>query len=182
MSGPAQPPEVTELRPGRGVALAWALVGVVAIGLAVWLIVDTRGHALAVALLVACLAVAGPVASQFVVPRAFTWRLDAHGLLVRRLHRRLIVSWDEVRFARVVTVGGDPALELHLEPAVDEGNGTGTGTGTGDGGRPGSAVVHTLRLPLGADVEALHRALAHHLGAWDGDDAAGPGHPPSGHP
>jgi hypothetical protein len=176
VTGPGQPPEVTELRPGRGVALAWALAGVAAVALAVWLIVDTRGHALAIALLVACLAVAGPVASQLVVPRAFTWRLDATGLLVRRLHRRLIVSWDEVRFARVVTVGGDPALELHLEPHADD------EPAAGDEGRPGSAVVHTLRLPLGADVAALHRALAHHLGAWDGDGAAGPVHPPSGHP
>jgi hypothetical protein len=172
------PPEVTELRPGRGVALAWALVGVATIALAAWLVVDTGFHALAVALLVACLAVAGPVASQFVIPRAFTWRLDAGGLLVRRLHRRLLVSWDEVRFARVVTVGGDPALELHLEPEDDEHG----GRGTEDGARPGVATVHTLRLPLGADIQALHRALAHHLGAWDTDDAAGPVHPPSGQP
>ena len=178
MTGTGTSPEVTELRPGRGVAFAWALVGIAAIALATWLIVDTRGHALAVALLVACLAVAGPVASQLVFPRAFTWRLGEHGLLVRRLHRRLVVSWDEVRFARVVTVGGDAALELHLEPGVDEGG----PTDAGRGGRPDRAVVHTLRLPLGADVAALHRALAHHLGAWDGDDAAGPVHPPSGHP
>jgi hypothetical protein len=178
VTGTEQSPEVTELRPGRGVALGWAIVGVATIALAGWLVVDTGFHALAVALLVACLAVAGPVASQFVIPRAFTWRLDAHGLLVRRLHRRLLVAWDEVRFARVVTVGGDPALELHLEPE-DDGRG---GAGTEEGRRPGGEVVHTLRLPLGADIQALHRALAHHLGAWDGDDAAGPVHPPSGHP
>jgi hypothetical protein len=186
VTGPAQPQGIVELRPGRGVALAWALVGVAALALAAWLVVDTRGHALAVALLVACLVVAGPVVSQLVVPRVFTWRLDAHGLLVQRLHRRLLVSWDEVRFARVVTVGGDPALELHLEPDVDADAGAGdarTGDGgTGGGGGPDRGVVHTLRLPLGADVDALHRELAHHLGAWDGDEAAGPVHPPSGHP
>ena len=178
MTDTAQPPEVTELRPGRGVALAWALVGGAAIALAVWLIVDTRGHPLAVALLVACVVVAGPVASQFVAPRAFTWRLDAHGLVVRRLHRRLLVPWHEVRFARVVSVGGDPALELHLEPAEDASGDARTGGGT----HRGRARVHTLRLPLGADVEALHRALAHHLGSADGDQAAGQVHPPSGQP
>ena len=179
MTGAPHPPEVTELRPARGVALAWALVGAAAVTLAVWLVVDTRGHALAVALLIACLAVAGPVVSQFVIPRVFTWRLDAHGLLVRRLHRRLLVPWDEVRFARVVSVGGDAALELHLEPTGDEDH---DGPGGGEAERPASAVVHTLRLPLGADVGALHRALAHHLGAWDDDEAAGPVHPSSGHP
>ena len=178
MTETAQPPEVIELRPGRGVALAWALVGGAAIALAVWLIVDTRGHPLAVALLVACVVVAGPVASQFLAPRAFTWRLDEHGLVVRRLYRRLLVSWDEVRFARVVSVGGDPALELHLEAAEDESG----DAHAGGGARHGRATIHTLRLPLGADVEDLHRALAHHLGALDGDGEAGQGHPPSGQP
>lgn len=174
MTGPAGPPEVTVLRPERSSALVWALLSAAAIALAVWLVADTAGHPLAVVLLVACLVVPAPFVAQLVAPGAFAWRLDDHGLHVRRLHRRMTAPWDEVHYARIVVVGGDPALELHLEP--------GTRDATAGGQRREGRAVHTLRLPLGADVDALHRALAHHLGALPEDDPAGSGHPPSGHP
>lgn len=172
--------EVTELRPARGQALAWSLIGVAAIGLALWLVVDTDGHALAVALLLACLIATAPWAAQLVAPRAFAWRLDREGLLVRRMHRRLIVSWEEVRFARVVGVGGDPALELHLRAAGGDDTTPARAGRRSARGRPGGTGetddVHTLRLPVGADVAALHRALATRLGPLS------EGTPPEGHP
>lgn len=173
MTGPAGPPEVTVLRPGRPSALVWALVSAAVIALSVWLVADTGGHPLAVVLLVACLVVPAPLVAQLVVPDAFAWRLDEHGLHVRRLHRRMTAPWDEVRYARIVLVGGDPALELRLEPGR---------RGASDPQRRDGRAVHTLRLPLGADVDALHRALAHHLGALHEDDSPVSRHPPSGHP
>lgn len=167
-----------QLRPSRVQALGWCLVGGLAVAFAAWLVRDTGGHAATVVLLVVSLVATAPWAAQLLVPGAFTWRLDRRGLVVRRLHRRLVVGWDEVRFARVVAVRGEPALQLFLLPASTETAWDADGARRwwhrvppGDDG-PGPS--HTLRLPVGADVAALHRALARHLGPLpDGTPVSG---------
>lgn len=165
--------EVLWLRPARWPAAGWSLVGLLASALALWAVVDTGGHGLAVALLVGCLILTVPWLVQLVAPGSVAWRLDEHGLLVRRLHRRLVVGWDEVGYARVVSAAGDPALELHLRataPTEPRGH---DDPRTGPGTEPTSTA--TLRLPVGADVTALHRCLARHLGPVP------PGPLPDGH-
>lgn len=169
--------ELTRLRPARARALPWSLVGLAATGLATWLVADTGGHALAVALLVACLVTSATPVAHLVAPGAFAWVLDRDGLHVRRGHRRLLVGWSAIRLARVVDRGGDPALELHLRAPADAGDRTRGGAVVG--GRPptrGDEGRHTLRLPVGADVAALHRALETHL------DALPEGTPAEDHP
>lgn len=167
-----------QLRPSRAQAVGWCLVGGIAVVFAAWLVRDTGGHASTVVLLAASLAATAPWAAQLLVPGAFTWRLDHRGLVVRRLHRRLAVGWDEVRFARVVAVRGEPALQLYLRPASAEDGRRAGGARrwwrrvpVGDDG-PGPS--YTLRLPVGADLAALHRALARHLGPLpDGTPVSG---------
>lgn len=158
--GPAERRDGIRLGPAPGRALAWTVIGMVASGLAGWLVADTGGHALAVALLIACALVTAPPVAQLVAPGAFTWHLDDQGLVVRRLHRRLEVAWSQVALARVVRRSGDPALELHLR--ADDGP---VPSSPPAGARPAvEGDTLTLVLPLGADLDALHRALELRLG------------------
>jgi hypothetical protein len=151
----------TELRPSRCRAGGWTLLGTAATGLAVWTLIDSDAHPGAIVLLVACVVVTAPFVLQLLAPGTFAWLLDDSGLVARRLTRRVRVSWDEVRLARMVSRAGEPALELRLEA-------------------DGAPTTVTLRLPTGADTRALDDALARYLGAGadrtDGTEGRGAGH------
>lgn len=143
----ARPPQdagAVLLRPARGTATSWSVVGGAATSLAGWLIADTGGHPLAVALLLACVVATYPVLLASVAPGRVAWLLDDQGLVVPRPWGSWSVGWEEIRLARVVRRFGEPALELTLAEA------------------PGRS--RTRRLPVGADVERLHAVLAVQLG------------------
>ncbi len=135
---------MTQLRPSRVVAALHVGLGGVVVALAGWIVVDSDGHALAVALLVAGLVVSAPFVGELLTPAAFTWRLDEDGLEARTGPRVVRVAWRHVHLARVGHAAGEPALHLDLHR--------------------GPRRVRTLRLPVGADLDVLHAALARHLG------------------
>jgi hypothetical protein len=153
----------TELGPARAVAAWWSGLGLTAVALAGWVVVDSSGRGLAWALFVATVVVTIPFLAQLVTPARFTWRLDDEGLVARTPLRVLSVRWTAIHLARVVRQAGEPALQLEL---------------VGEAG-PES---HLVLLPVGADLAELHRALAHHL-SGDGEPtgAAGP-RPAAGSP
>lgn len=155
--------DTTTLRPSRRHAATCSVIGAAVIALAAWIVADTQGHALAVALLVAGGVVGVPFFGELLMPVAFTWFLDAEGLEARTGYRRVRVAWTDVRLARVVASAGDPALRLNLGGAA-------------------TRTTRILRLPVGADVAALHSALARHLGpaAGAGAPAQGTGAPNQG--
>lgn len=142
--------DVTTLGPVRGRTATCSAIGATVIALAAWIVVDSRGHALAVALLVAGVVVSAPFVGELLIPAAFTWHLDSRGIEARTGFRRVRVAWDEIRLAQVVSSAGDPALRLELGPNAPR-------------------TIRTLRLPVGADVTELHAALAHHLGPVAGE-------------
>jgi hypothetical protein len=143
------------LGPSAGRAAVWSALGLGACGLAVWALVDSDGHGLAWALLVACVTVTVPFLAQLLVPGRFTWDMGEHALVVRSPLRELVVPWEQVHLARVVRQAGEPALELQV--TVDD-----------------AIETRLVLLPVGADVALLHRQLRRHLGAMgpDGRDPA----------
>jgi hypothetical protein len=134
----------TVLAASRPVTAWWSGLGLAAIGLALWIVVDSAGHGLAWALLVASTVVTAPFLAQLVAPARFTWRLDGHGLVARSPLRVLEAPWEDIHLARVVRQAGEPALELQLR-------------------RGDETETHLALLPFGADRAALHRALRDHL-------------------
>lgn len=138
------------LAPGRRAAAAWTGLAVAVLGAVVWILVDSRGHPAAWV----ALAVAGTMtaffALQLALPRLFTFRLDHERLRGRVLVTSVEVDWADVQLARVYTVAGDPMLELQV---TDRAGGQPRGVG--------------LLLPVGADLDALHRFLARRLGRSD---------------
>lgn len=157
----SHPVGTTTLAPSRRHAAAYSAVGALVVAMAAWVVVDSAGHALAVTFLVAAVVVAAPFVGQLLAPAAFTWWLGPCGMEARNGGRRVRVAWEDIRLARVVSSAGDPALRLDL----------------GGGGLQAS---RSLRLPVGADITALHATLAAHLGPVDGtvDRGDGPGSPP----
>lgn len=149
---------VVTLTPDRGVVVRWTLVGAVATLLAGWAAVDAGDSVLAWAFVALCLVVTSYVVAQLVRPGRFRLILDASGLDVHLPWQRTRVPWSRVHVARVVTVAGEPVLELHLWDPEDVAQDSPRATG--------------VLLPLGADLDALHGALARHLGHADDPDAA----------
>lgn len=141
--------DVLELAPDSAVTARWSVAGVGLVAVTGWLLVRSDGHPLAWMLAVASLVVTAVFVAQFLVPRAFRWELGPAGLRIRHPLRPLSVPWSSVHLARVVTSAGEPALELHVDTGRDR-------------------MVRTATLPLGADVDALHRALARWLGPLEG--------------
>lgn len=140
------------LQPDRVTAWRWTLVGAVTVGLALWVAVDA-GTMLAWMFVALCLVVSSYVAFQLVAPDRFQLRLDAAAIEVRVPWRHRRIPWHRIHTARVITVTGEPVLELHLwdpdEPAQDA-------------PRPTGVLV-----PLGADLDLLHAMLDRHLGRAD---------------
>ena len=138
------------LRPDRAVAARWTAIGAVACLLALWVALDARDSVLAWAFLALCLVVSSFVALQLARPDRFELRLDPAGIEVTLPWQRARVPWSRVHVARVVTVAGEPVLELHVWDVDDPAQAQPRATG--------------MLLPVGADLEALHGALEHHLG------------------
>lgn len=134
-------PDDLHLHPARGTALRWGLAATVLIAAAGWLVADSRGHPLAVLLLVVSVVAAAPVLVQLVAPHRWSLRLDDHGVHATVGWWRAEVAWEDVVLVRVRRLVGDPVLDLTH--------------------RQGRLLVP---LPLGADLAALHRSLAARLG------------------
>lgn len=143
------------LRPDRGAAAGWTAGGGALVALGAWLVADSGGLALAWVALAVFVSLGLFFGLQLVAPQWYTITLDEFGCHGRTLWHAADVPWEAVRVARVWHLAGDPMLELHL--------------GDGDDGR---AVG--LLLPVGADVDALHRFLEIRLGKLDeaGPDTA----------
>ncbi len=154
----------TEVRlgPDRGVAARWTALGGAACVLALWVALDATTSVLAWAFLALCVVVTSYVALQLAMPDRFVLRLDAVGIEAHLPWQHAKVAWSRVHVARVVTVAGEPVLELHVWDADDPGQAQPRATG--------------VLLPLGADLDVLHAALEHHLGIADAPatDPAGP--------
>ncbi len=149
----ATTPDEVILEPDRATAGRWTLVGAVAVGLATWIAVDARTSVLAWAFLALSVVLWSYVVVQLVAPRRFQLRLDAAAIEVSLPWQRRRIPWQRVHFARVVSVTGEPVLELHLwdpdEPAQESPRATG------------------VLVPMGADLGALHAMLDRHLGRTD---------------
>ena len=152
------------LRPDRGVAARWTLVGMATIGVAIWIAVDAEDSVLAWAFVALCLVVTAYVVIQLVRPARFLVHLDPSGLEAALPWQHLRVPWHRVHLARVVRVTGEPVLELHVWDAEDPAQDTPRATG--------------ILLPLGADLDRLHQQLALHLGRAE-DPVPRPTHPPT---
>lgn len=138
------------LRPDRGAAARWTAVGLGAVALAVWVAVDAGDSVLAWAFAALCLVLTSWVAVQLVVPHRFELVLDDAAIDVRLPWQHVRVPWGHVHLARVVTVTGEPVLELHVWDPDDPAQASPRATG--------------VLLPLGADQQQLHRVLEDHLG------------------
>lgn len=151
--------EVT-LRPNRGATARWTLVGGVATLLALWVAIDATDSVLAWAFVALCLLLTSYVASQLVAPSRFRLVLDGAGIEVQLPWQHDRVPWDRVHLARVVTITGEPVLELHVWDPDEPAQTTPRATG--------------VLLPLGADVAALHRVLEQRLGRTSSTAPAAP--------
>lgn len=153
-----EPPEVI-LRPDRGVAGRWTAVGATATLLAVWVALDAMDSVIAWAFAALCVVLTSYVVIQLVRPDRFELALDAAGLEARLPWQHVRIPWERVHLARVVTVTGEPVLELHVWDADDPGQTTPRATG--------------VLLPMGADLGPLHAQLERHLGRADLAPGAG---------
>lgn len=141
------------LEPDRVTAWRWTLVGAVTVGLAVWVAVDAGTSVLAWMFVALCLVLSSYVGLQLVAPDRFQLRIDAAAIEVRVPWRHRRIPWQRIHLARVITVTGEPVLELHLWDPDEP---------TQDAPRPTGVLV-----PLGADLELLHAMLDRHLGRAD---------------
>lgn len=132
------------IRPARGAAVAWAVMGSLLLVAGVWLVLDSDGAPLSWVAVSIFGAVALYFLLQAVVPGWFTLVCDERGIRVRAPWRHLDVTWGEIDLASVERFVGDPFLRLHLATEPPD-------------------VVDVL-LPVGADVASLHAALRDHLG------------------
>lgn len=153
--------ELVILRPNPVTAWRWSAVGVAASALAAWIAIDARDSLLAWGFLALCLVLSSYVVAQLLLPGRFEVHLDGAAIDVRLPWQQVRVPWDRVHLARVVTVTGEPVLELHVwetDGIADAPRATG------------------ILLPLGADLPALHQVLERQLGRWP-DPAPAQGRP-----
>lgn len=144
--------EVT-LHPDRGVSARWSAVGAAGTLLAIWVAVDARDSVLAWAFAALCLVLSAYVVVQLVRPDRFEVRLDPSGIEVHLPWQHTRFPWERIHLARIVTVTGEPVLELHVWDADDPAQTSPRATG--------------VLLPLGADLNALHAQLDRRLGRTD---------------
>lgn len=161
----ATPRDEVIVEPDRATALRWSLVGAAAVGLAVWIAVDARTSVMAWLFVALCAVLSSYVVSQLVMPRRFRLRLDTDAIEVSLPWQHRRIPWQRVHLARVVTVTGEPVLELHVW----------------DPDRPGqeSPRATGVLIPLGADLAGLHAMLDRHLGRAEPtpDEGARPSRP-----
>lgn len=138
------------LEPDRATAWRWTLTGLATVGLAAWIALDAGTSLLAWGFVALCLVLSSYVVAQLVAPGRFRLRLDPAAIEVTLPWQRRRIPWDRVYLARVVTVMGEPVLELHLWDPQEPAQSAPTATG--------------VLLPLGADLEVLHASLERHLG------------------
>lgn len=153
----------TILRPSASLAGRWTAVGLLATLLATWGAVAAGTSLLAWGLVAVAVALTVPVAAEWLLPDRFTVALDDIAAEVQMPWQRVRIQWADVHRAQVVTVAGEPVLELHVwdpdTPAQTQPRGVG------------------VLLPLGADLPSLHRHLERLLGRIDPATITDPAHP-----
>lgn len=153
----------TILRPSASLAGRWAAVGLLATLLAVWGAVASGTSLLAWGLVAVAVLLTAPVAAQWLLPDRFVVALDDTAAEVQMPWQRVRIQWADVHRAQVVTVAGEPVLELHVwdpdTPAQTQPRGVG------------------VLLPLGADLPALHQHLERLLGRIDAAATTDLAHP-----
>lgn len=155
----ATPRDEVIVEPDRAAAVRWSLVGAAAIGLAVWIALDADTNVVAWTFVALCVVLSSYVVLQLVMPRRFQLRLDADAIEVSLPWQHRRIPWQQVHLARVVSVTGEPVLELHVwdpdRPAQESPRATG------------------VLIPLGADLAGLHAMLDRHLGRAETTSEAG---------
>jgi hypothetical protein len=139
-----------ELRPNRARAVAWSVVAALVMLAAAWFLADAGSRLFAIGFLLVAAVPFVFFGTQLFAPDQFTVRLEPDELEIQQFWRHRTIAWEHVQQARVVRSGGEPALQV-FAPA--------------DGGHI------TVVLPLGADVDALHRFLKARLGVTPVDPA-----------
>ncbi len=139
------------LEPDRRRAVAWTVAALILVAMCVWFVGDSRGAVVAWVALAASVAVALAFLVPVIAPELTTVVLDQEGVRGRSYHARVDLRWEEVLVADVVTVAGEPILQLHVRVP----------SATGD---PWRTQAVGILLPLGCDLAALHAFLAARLG------------------
>ncbi len=154
--------EVT-LEPDRATAWRWTLIGVATVALATWVALDAGTSLLAWGFVALSFVLSLYVVLPLLAPHRFQLRLDAAAIEVTLPWQRRRIPWDRVYLARVVTVMGEPVLELHVWDPDDPAQTAPRATG--------------VLLPLGADLEVLHARLERHLGRAEPTQDGSANHP-----
>lgn len=143
-------PSVTVTR-GLGRTLGWAVAGGIGTYGAWWLVLDTRGHFAAWALLIVLFGTTSFFALQAAWPGGLRIDLTHDELRARHFWRPLVVPWHDVDVARVRKTAGETLLILTTR--------SDSRTREARGPDPISVLV-----PTGGDIREIHRFLERRLG------------------
>lgn len=139
-----------ELRPDRVRAVAWSVVATLVLLAAVWFLTDPDSRLFAIGFLLVAAVPFVFFGTQLFAPDQFTVRLEPDELEIQQFWRHRTIAWEHVEQVRVHRSGGEPALQVFAPQA-------------------GGHI--TVVLPLGADLDALHRFLRARLGVLPTDPA-----------
>lgn len=135
-----------ELRPDRGRAFAWTCLAVVLTTVAVWFLVDLGPTVFSIVFALFTLAPLLYFGVQLVAPDRFVVRLQPDELETHQLWNHQLVPWEHVQRAAVSRAAGEPVLQIDTSE---------------HGG------LRTYLLPLGSDLEVVHRFLRARLGVLE---------------
>lgn len=158
VGGPTRPAPL-RLTPDRRRAAGWTALGVALVVMGAWIVVDSRGHPVALAAILLFVAVTGYFVVQLVAPALFTVELDPRWLEARTLWRSIRVPWEAVDVAAVPRLMGEPWFVVEVRV-------TRSGRRALPGEGPEDVHLQQVRIPLpvGADTGALHGWLEQRLG------------------
>lgn len=144
----ADPPEpapfaTVVLRPHRGRAAAWCILALLIVLAGVRFVADMDSRLFAIGFLLVASVPLVFFVVQLVAPDQFTVQFEPDELEVQQFWRHRTVAWEHVHEARVARSSGEPALQLYA---------------------PASGGRITVILPLGADLDVVHRFLEVRLG------------------
>lgn len=134
------------LRRKAAAAAWWTLVGISVTAAGIFFVVDSRGHPVAWASVVAFSVPTLYFLLQLVWSGSVEVRLDADALRSRSPLGRRSVAWEDVHIAKVRRIFGDPFLVVDVR-------------------RPdGDLDRMRVPLPVGADLDRVHGFLRERLG------------------
>jgi hypothetical protein len=131
------------LRPQRTRAAAWTVLAVLVMAAAVWFLLDMGAGFFPIAFLLVASAPLVFFGAQLFWPDQFTVRLEPDELEIQQFWRHRTIAWEHVRRARVARAAGEHVLELDA---------------------PDAGGLVSIMLPVGCDLDAMHRFLRARLG------------------